>query len=337
MIIFGCCILCVFYILATMSQDFYHAWKKLIPAAAAFYIALWSMPTISAMLEKLFAEGDLRLLQPFCKSAAILLIGAAVLIVMWIIIGKIAPFADPEIPLWLDRPASFAARAVTALMILLLLLQCGLVLPMAATFGGFRSTAEKADAIALFTSRVLNRLSGQSSRNEQQRKALAKLRAFSQQEAERVAQREREEQEAREEEQRQAETAKVKGGSSGQPQTPQEPSQAGQPASTPGIVGRTKIKLRSIYDTHNQGLEQEMQNAPGQKKPSKRNTPAPQKKSSTRGIPTQREDAPTRDIPTQREEAPTRGIPTQREEAPTQGNPGPQGNMSTRTPEESRL
>lgn len=241
MIVFGAFVFCLLYLLVTARRNFYRAWRSMIPAVAACHIALWSMPEISAMLEKFSAQCGFPLFQPFCRSAAILLTGTVVLIALRIVIGKIGPLADPEFPAWIDRPASLAARFVTALMIVTLLLQSGLVLPLAATCGEFQPTAKKADAIALFTSALLNRLSGQSSLDTGRREELAKRRLFSQREAERIAQREREEKARREKARR-----------------PTVQTQPEKSASLSGLFNRAKTQLRTVYDDHNRNLEEEM-------------------------------------------------------------------------------
>ena len=40
MIIAGCFLFCMLYLLVTLRQDLYRAWRWLIPAVAACYLAL---------------------------------------------------------------------------------------------------------------------------------------------------------------------------------------------------------------------------------------------------------------------------------------------------------
>lgn len=271
-IIAGCGLFCLIYIICTMRQDFYHAWRWLIPSVAACYLGLWSMPEVSAMLSKPFGEGDLRLLTLFSRSAAILLVGTVVLVVLRILIEKLSPLVDPEFPPWFDRPASFVVRLVTSLMIVEVLLQCGLAFPAAATFPGFKSAAGKADALVLRSSALLNGLSGQSSRSEKQRAMLAKLRADSIQEAQRIADAEKAELEKAAAENGTENTNANGSDTNAKPaaETPPPPPAAesgavtappevsGSSVSTPGtVLNRTRSRLRTIYDNHNRNLEAE--------------------------------------------------------------------------------
>ena len=254
MIIAGCCLFCLLYVVFTMRQDLYHAWRWLVPAVAASFLALWSMPELSALLAKLFSEGDLKLLRLFCPSAAILLVGVIVLIVLRIAIGKLGPLVDPEFPAWLDLPASFAVRLVTSLAIATLLLQSALVLPMAGAVDSFTSTAEKADAVALFGSAFLNRLGGQGSYGEKQRAELKERREFSRRKAEQFARREREEQAAREEKERQAAAAAAAAAKKKGPQ-PQEPPAPPPPPPEPSTFESFRSKLQKICEIYDQDFE----------------------------------------------------------------------------------
>lgn len=266
MIIAGCCLFCLLYVVFTMRQDFYHAWCWLIAAVAACFLALWSMPELSALLVKLFADGDLKLFRPFCRSTAILLTGVILLIALRITIGKIKPLVDPEFPVWFDRPASFAARLVTSLAIATLLLQSALVLPLAGAVDSFTSTAEKADAVALFGSGFLNRLSGRSSYGEKQRAELKERRDFSRRKAEEFARREREEQAAREEKERQAAEAAAAAAAAAKKNGQQAP-EAPPPPPDPSAAESIRSKLRKICEIYDQDSEPGTAETPTQAPP----------------------------------------------------------------------
>ena len=267
MITAAACLFVALYVLCSMRQDFYCAWRHLAAAAAAFYLALWSMPEVAGMLQCGAEAGGVRLLVPFCRSAAVLLVGIVVLIGMRIAVGKLGPCCDPEFPRWLDRPASFAARAVTAVFFALILIESALVLPEAGTFSGFRSTARNADAAALFGSRLLNSLSGRSSFDAKQSKALEEWRESSLREAERIAEREKEERERNAAAaQTQAAVGQPSAGTADSEAIPGNPTGAAPgagDAAAPGtLLDRTKTRLQRIYDNHDRGMNSSGDAAP---------------------------------------------------------------------------